>query len=129
MITGASDDDPNGIATYSQTGAQFGYAMCWLMLFCFPLMVAIQEIGARMGRVTGQGIAGNIRAHHSRWLLYAIVGFLLLANAINLGAELGAMAAALKLLIGGPAGLYVAGFAIGCTWLRCYPDISATSPS
>src|ERR1039457_1796992 len=61
LITGASDDDPSGIATYSQTGAQFGYAMCWVMLFCFPLMVAIQEISARMGRVTGQGIAGNIR--------------------------------------------------------------------
>src|SRR5450755_4683205 len=63
LITGASDDDPSGIATYSQTGAQFGYAMCWVMLFCFPLMVAIQDISARMGRVTGQGIAGNIRAH------------------------------------------------------------------
>jgi NRAMP (natural resistance-associated macrophage protein)-like metal ion transporter len=121
LITGASDDDPSGIATYSQTGAQFGYAMCWVMLFCFPLMVAIQEISARMGRVTGQGIAGNIRAHYSRWLLYAIVGLLLLANMINLGADLGAMAAALKLLIGGPAGLYVAGFAIGCTWLEVFP--------
>ncbi len=120
LITGASDDDPSGIATYSQTGAQFGYAMCWVMLFCFPLMVAIQEISARMGRVTGQGIAGNIRAHYSRWLLYAIVGLLLLANTINLGSDLGAMAAALKLLIGGPAGLYVAGFAIGCTWLEVF---------
>jgi NRAMP (natural resistance-associated macrophage protein)-like metal ion transporter len=120
LITGASDDDPSGIATYSQTGAQFGYAMCWVMLFCFPLMVAIQEISARMGRVTGQGIAGNIRAHYSRWLLYAIVGLLLLANMINLGADLGAMAAALKLLIGGPAGLYVVGFAIGCTWLEVF---------
>ena len=74
LITGASDDDPSGIATYSQSGAQFGYAMCWVMLFCFPLMAAIQEISARMGRVTGQGIAGNIRAHYSSWLLYAIVG-------------------------------------------------------
>jgi NRAMP (natural resistance-associated macrophage protein)-like metal ion transporter len=120
LITGASDDDPSGIATYSQTGAQFGYAMCWVMLFCFPLMVAIQEISARMGRVTGQGIAGNIRAHYSCWLLYLIVGLLLLANTINLGADLGAMAAALKLLIGGPAGLYVAGFAIGCTWLEVF---------
>ena len=69
LITGASDDDPSGIATYSQAGAQFGYAMCWVMLFCFPLMAAIQEISARMGRVTGQGIAGNIRAHYSSWLL------------------------------------------------------------
>src|ERR1017187_1215715 len=74
LITGASDDDPSGIATYSQTGAQFGYAMCWVMLFCFPLMVAIQEISARMGRVTGQGIAGNIRAHYSHWVLYVLVG-------------------------------------------------------
>ena len=64
LITGASDDDPSGIATYSQAGAQFGYALCWVILFCFPLMAAIQEISARMGRVTGQGIAGNIRAHY-----------------------------------------------------------------
>jgi Mn2+/Fe2+ NRAMP family transporter len=120
LITGASDDDPSGIATYSQTGAQFGYAMCWVMLFCFPLMVAIQEISARMGRVTGQGIAGNIRAHYPRWLLLAIVGLLLLANTINLGADLGAMGAALKLLVGGPAGLYVVGFAIFCTWLEVF---------
>src|SRR5579864_6556539 len=86
LITGASDDDPSGIATYSQVGAQFGFAMCWVMLFCFPLMAAIQEISARIGRVTGQGIAGNIRAHYSRWLLHAIVGLLLIANTINLGA-------------------------------------------
>ena len=120
LITGASDDDPSGIATYSQAGAQFGYAMCWVMLFCFPLMAAIQEISARIGRVTGQGIAGNIRAHYPRWLLRAIVGLLLLANIINLGADLGAMGAALKLLIGGPAGLYVVGFAIGCAWLEVF---------
>ena len=120
LITGASDDDPSGIATYSQTGAQFGYAMCWVMLFCFPLMVAIQEISARMGRVTGQGIAGNIRAHYPRWLLYPIVGLLLVANMINLGADLGAMGAALKLLVGGPADLYVIGFAIGCIWLEVF---------
>jgi NRAMP (natural resistance-associated macrophage protein)-like metal ion transporter len=120
LITGASDDDPSGIATYSQAGAQFGYAMCWVMLFCFPLMAAIQEISARIGRVTGQGIAGNIRAHYARWLLFTIVGLLLVANIINLGADLGAMAAALKLLIGGPAGLYIAGFAIGCTCLEVF---------
>jgi NRAMP (natural resistance-associated macrophage protein)-like metal ion transporter len=120
LITGASDDDPSGIATYSQAGAQFGYAMCWVMLFCFPLMAAIQEISARMGRVTGQGIAGNIREHYPRWLLYAIVGLLLLANIINLGADLGAMAAALKLLVGGPVSLYVIGFAIGCVVLEVF---------
>ena len=120
LITGASDDDPSGIATYSQAGAQFGYAMCWVMLFCFPLMAAIQEISARMGRVTGRGISGNIRLHYPTWLLYAIVGLLLVANIINLGADLGAMAAALHLLIRGPVGLYVVGFAIGCTWLEVY---------
>ena len=120
LITGAADDDPSGIATYSQTGAQFGYAMCWVMLFCFPLMAAIQEICARIGRTTGRGIAGNIRAHYPGWLLYGIVGLLLLANTINLGADLGAMAAALKLLIGGPANLYVVGFAVGCTWLEVF---------
>ncbi len=120
LITGASDDDPSGIATYSQAGAQFGYAMCWVMLFCFPLMAAIQEISARMGRVTGQGIAGNIRVHYPRWLLYAIVALLLVANTINLGADLGAMAAALHLLIQGPIGLYVVAFAVGCAWLQVF---------
>ena len=120
LVTGASDDDPSGIATYSQTGAQFGYAMCWVILFCFPLMVAIQEISARMGRVTGKGIAGNIRTHYPRRLLYPIVGLLLVANTINLGADLGAMGAALKLLVGGPVGLYVVCFAIGCTWMAVF---------
>jgi Mn2+/Fe2+ NRAMP family transporter len=94
--------------------------MCWVMLFCFPLMAAIQEISVRMGRTTGRGIAGNIRAHYPRMLLYVIVGLLLLANTINLGADLGAMAAALKLLVGGPASLYVVGFAVGCTWLEVF---------
>ena len=68
LITGASDDDPSGIATYSQAGAAFGFAMCWVMLFTYPLMAAIQEISARIGRVTGLGIAGNIRAHYPRWV-------------------------------------------------------------
>jgi NRAMP (natural resistance-associated macrophage protein)-like metal ion transporter len=120
LITGASDDDPSGIATYSQAGAQFGYAMCWVMLFCFPLMAAIQEISARMGRVTGRGIAGNIRAHYPSWLLRSIVVLLLAANIINLGADLGAMAAALQLLVGGPSGLYVVGFATFCVALEVF---------
>ena len=120
LITGASDDDPSGIATYSQVGAQFGFAMCWVMLFTFPLMAAIQEISARIGRVTGQGIAGNIRAHYPPWLLRSIVGLLLLANTINLGADLGAMADALRLLLGGPAQLYVIGFAAFCAVLEVF---------
>jgi Natural resistance-associated macrophage protein len=98
LITGASDDDPSGIATYSQAGAQFGYSMTWVMLFSFPLIAAIQEVCARIGRVTGKGIAGNIRRHYSPWLLRAIVLLLLAANTINLGAELGAMGEELRLL-------------------------------
>ena len=120
LITGASDDDPSGIATYSQAGAAFGYAMCWVMLFCFPLMAAIQEISARIGRVTGHGIAGNIRAHYPLWLLRCIVLLLLIANTINLGADLGAMGDALRLFIGGPGELYVAGFAVFCAALEVF---------
>ena len=120
LITGASDDDPSGIATYSQAGAQFGYAMCWVMLFCFPLMAAIQEISARIGRVTGTGIAGNIGAHYPAVLLRGIVLLLLVANTINLGADLGAMAAALQLLIGGPFWLFVGGFAVFCIYLEVF---------
>ena len=118
LITGASDDDPSGIATYSQSGAAFGFAMCWVLLFTFPLMAAIQEISARIGRVTGQGIAGNIRAHYPRWVSQLIVSFLLIANILNLGADLGAMGDALRLLIGGSSHLYVVGFAIGCILLE-----------
>ena len=118
LITGASDDDPSGIATYAQVGARFGFAMCWVMLFCFPLMAAIQEISARIGRVTGHGIAGNIRAHYPKLVSQAIVSLLLIANIINLGADLGAMGDALVLLIGGSGRLYVVGFAIGCVLLE-----------
>ncbi len=120
LITGASDDDPSGIATYSQVGAQFGYAMCWVMLFTWPLMAAFQEISARIGRVTGEGIAGNIREHYPRPLLLIIVALLLAANTINLGADLGAMGAALQLLLPGPARLYVVAFAIICAMLEIF---------
>ena len=112
LITGASDDDPSGIATYSQVGAQFGYGLAWTLLFSYPLMAAIQEISARIGRVTGYGIAGNLRRHYPRWLSTSVVGLLMLANVINLGADLGAMGAALKLLISGPLLLYVCLFGL-----------------
>ena len=120
LITGASDDDPSGIATYSQVGAQFGFAMGWLMLFSYPLMAAIQEISARIGRVTGHGIAGNIRQHYSATLLRLIVALLLMANMINLGADLGAMGDALALTVGGPSRAYVVVFAIACAWLEIF---------
>lgn len=110
LITGASDDDPSGIATYSQVGAQFGYGLGWSLVLAYPLMVAIQEISARVGRVTGVGIAGNLRRYYPASLLNGIVALLVLANIINIGADLGAMGEALKLLIGGPALLYVVGF-------------------
>jgi NRAMP (natural resistance-associated macrophage protein)-like metal ion transporter len=120
LITGASDDDPSGIATYSQAGAQFGYSLAWTMVLTYPLMAAIQEISARIGRVTGHGIAGNIRRHYSPHLLRVIVFLLIVANTINLGADLGAMGDALRLLIGGPSGFYVVGFAVGCAALEIF---------
>jgi NRAMP (natural resistance-associated macrophage protein)-like metal ion transporter len=120
LITGAADDDPSGIATYSQVGAQFGYGLAWTLVFSYPLMVAIQEISARIGRVTGFGIAGNLRRHYPVWLSGNIVLLLLVANLINLGADLGAMGAALKLLIGGPALVYVLLFGILSAGLQIF---------
>src|SRR5438445_7304510 len=103
LITGASDDDPSGIGTYSQAGAQLGFSVSWTMVLTLPLMVAIQEISARVGRTTGLGIAGNIRKHYPAWSLQVLVAMLFGANVINIGADLAAMGDALKLLIGGPA--------------------------
>jgi NRAMP (natural resistance-associated macrophage protein)-like metal ion transporter len=120
LITGASDDDPSGIATYSQAGAAYGFTLLWTVVFSWPLMCAIQEISARIGRVTGRGIAGNIRRYYSAWLLYPVVVLLVLANTINLGADIGAMGSALQLLIGGPALLYAIGFAILCLVLEVF---------
>jgi NRAMP (natural resistance-associated macrophage protein)-like metal ion transporter len=106
LITGAADDDPSGIATYSQVGAGFGYAMLWTTFITFPLMVGIQIVSARIGRVTGKGLAANIRERYPLWVLYSLVSLLLIANIINIAADIGAMAAALKLLIGGSAHWY-----------------------
>ena len=114
IITGAADDDPSGIATYSQAGAQFGYGMTWVMLFSYPLMSVTQVISARIGAVTGQGIARNLRLHYSPWLLRLAMLLLLVANIANLGADLGAMASGLQLLVGGPVLVYTVGFAIAC---------------
>jgi NRAMP (natural resistance-associated macrophage protein)-like metal ion transporter len=120
LITGASDDDPSGIATYSQYGAQFGFGLAWTLLVSYPLMAAIQEISARIGRVTGMGIAGNLKQHYPRWLAMILIGLLLGANVINLGADLGAMASAMKLLISGPQLLYVVLFGIFCVVLEVF---------
>ena len=120
LITGAADDDPSGIATYSQGGAQFGFAITWTLLFTYPLMVAIQEISARIGRTTGMGIAANLRHHYPNWILQCIVFLLIVANTINIGADLGAMGDAVGLLIGGPKLLYVAAFGILCAVLQVF---------
>src|SRR5580692_7249317 len=108
LITGAADDDPSGIATYSQVGAAFGYGMLWCILLTMPLMIAIQAISAGIGRVTGHGLMEGIRTYYPRMLVYGLVVSIVVANVINLAADIGAMGAALKLLIGGPALAYAA---------------------
>ena len=110
LITGAADDDPSGIATYSQAGAQFGFNMLWTVVFTYPLMVGIQVVSARMGRVTGKGLAENIRIQYPRWLLYLIVSLLVAANTINIAADIAAMGEALQLVVGGGGGKH--GYAI-----------------
>ena len=107
LITGASDDDPSGIGTYSQAGAQLGFGIGWTLILTYPLMVAIQEISGRIGRVSGYGIAGNVCRNFPAPMVWFLIVLLFVANTINIAADLGAMADSLKLLIGGPAILYV----------------------
>jgi NRAMP (natural resistance-associated macrophage protein)-like metal ion transporter len=112
LITGASDDDPSGIGTYSQAGAQIGFGIGWTMLLSYPLMVAIQEISARVGRVTGHGIAGNVCRNFPTPAIWSLVALLFVANTVNIAADLGAMADASRLLVGGPVFIYVVLFAL-----------------
>src|SRR5438128_1140946 len=112
LITGAADDDPSGIASYSQAGAQFGYGMLWSVFFTLPLMAGIQIVSARIGRVTGHGLAANIRDHFPAWLLNGVVALLVIANTINIAADLGAMGNALQLLVGGHSQISVVFFAL-----------------
>ena len=128
LITGAADDDPSGIATYSQAGAGFGYGILWTAFFTFPLMVGIQIVSARIGRVTGHGLAANIRKHYSPWLLYSIVVLLLIANTINIAADIGAMGAALKLLIGGSAHWYAIAFGMVSLVLQIFVPFPRYAP-
>ena len=99
LITGAADDDPSGIATYAQTGAQFGYGQLWTAVFMLPFQTAIQEACARIGAVTGKGLVAVTKEHYSKKIVYAVVLLVLVANTINLGADIGAMAAAANLII------------------------------
>lgn len=118
LITGAADDDPSGIGTHSQVGAEFGYGLAWTFVLSFPLMIAIQQIAAEIGSVTGAGIARNLRRHYPRPILWFMVSLLLVANIVNLGADLSAMGAALSLLAGGNAGFYTLLFGILCIVLE-----------
>src|SRR6185295_16700429 len=117
LITGAADDDPSGIGTHSQIGAEFGYGLAWTFVLSFPLMVVIQEVAAEIGRVTGVGIARNLKRHY-RSMLWPMVALLLIANVVNLGADLSAMGAAMALLVGGNGGLYTLLLGILCIGLE-----------
>ena len=118
LVTGAADDDPSGIGTYSQVGAQFGFALGGAMILSFPLMAATQAICARIGAATGRGIASNLRRHYPPWLTRAAVLLLLIANVFNLGADLGAMAAVLQMAVPGPHLAYTLGFAVASVVLE-----------
>lgn len=110
LLTGVADDDPSNIATYSQVGARFGYQMIWTLWAFYPLVAVIQEISAQVARVTGRGLAENLRAYYPRWLCHSLVGALLVANILNIGADLVAMGGAMRLLFGGDRLAYAAGF-------------------
>ncbi|MDD2325815.1 MAG: divalent metal cation transporter [Alphaproteobacteria bacterium] len=126
LVTGAADDDPSGIATYSQAGAQFGFLLGWTMVLAYPLMAAIQEISARIGRTTSFGLAGNLRLFYPMALLRFLVTLLLVANIINLAADLGAMGAALQLVVGGDTRLWAALFGAACIALQLLADYRVT---
>lgn len=113
IITGAADDDPSGIATYSQAGAQAGFGLLWTVVLTWPMMVAVQSVSARIGRVTGRGLAANMLDVFPRPVVGVLVALLFVANTINVGADLSAMGAAVKLAVGGNAHLYTALFALG----------------
>jgi len=120
LITGAADDDPSGIATYSQAGAQFGLLTLWTVVFTYPLMVGIQMVSARIGRVTGHGLASNIREHFPRPVVYCVVGLLVIANTINIAADIAAMGDALRLLVGGPSHIYAVVFGVVSLLLQVF---------
>jgi Mn2+/Fe2+ NRAMP family transporter len=128
LVTGAADDDPSGIATYSQVGAAFGYGMLWCIVLTMPLMIAIQAVSAGIGRVTGHGLMDGMRKYYPHRLVYALMASLVVANVINLAADIGAMGAALELLIGGPALVYAAGFALLSLLLQVFIPFTRYAP-
>src|SRR5579864_732583 len=128
LITGAADDDPSGIATYSQAGAQFGLAMLWSVFLTTPLMVGIQVVSARIGRVTGHGLAANIREFYPRSLLVFVVSLLLVANTINIAADIGAMGEALQLVVGGPSHGHALIFGVLAVLMQLFLPYSRLAP-
>ncbi|HXS54085.1 MAG TPA: divalent metal cation transporter [Usitatibacter sp.] len=128
LITGAADDDPSGIATYSQAGAQYGFGLLWSVLLTTPLMIGIQIVSARIGRVTGHGLAANIRDHYPPWMLHIVVGLLLFANTINIAADLGAMGNALQLIVGGVSEIYIVFFALLSLVLQIFVPFPRYAP-
>jgi NRAMP (natural resistance-associated macrophage protein)-like metal ion transporter len=120
LITGAADDDPSGIGTYSEVGAEFGYGLSWTLLFSLPFMTVIQDVSAQIGAVTGRGVAANLRRHYPPPLLWTAVLLLLLANIINLGADLSAMGAVMQMLLGGDLIAYTLGFGLLCVVLELF---------
>ena len=127
FISGAADDDPSGIATYSQTGAIFGYKQLWTSLFVFPFLTVVQEMCGRIGIVTGKGLAGVARKHYSKPVLFFSVGLLALVNIINIGANLGAMVSSVQLLIGIPTVILFAGIVFGSLALQIFVPYKAYS--
>jgi NRAMP (natural resistance-associated macrophage protein)-like metal ion transporter len=120
LVTGAADDDPSGIATYSQAGAQFGYALLWTVFLTTPFMIAIQLVSGRIGRVTGKGLAANVMAIAPRWLVAVLVAALVIANTFNIAADISAMAEALALVIGGLTHEHALIFAAASTLLQVF---------
>jgi Mn2+/Fe2+ NRAMP family transporter len=120
LVSGASDDDPTAIATYSQVGAKLGFALCWMAVLCYPIMAVVQEVSGRIGRTTGHGIAGNLRLHYPGWLLKGTVLLLLAANVIQIGADLGVMADVMRGLVGGPQYIFVLLFGALCVTLQIF---------
>ena len=113
LITGAADDDPSGISTYSVAGAAYGYATLWIALVTFPLMAAVQLMCARLGMVTGQGLAAAVRENYPRWVLWGACAILVVANVINIGADLGGMAEATELVTGVRPAVWIPFYALG----------------
>ncbi len=125
LTTGASDDDPSGLATYSQTGARFGFQLLWLALFTFPLMAIVQEMCARIGLATGRGLAGNIRRRYPLWVIYSVTGLLFFANTFNLGADLGAVSTAFQLIFPNtPFIVAIVGFSVISLGLQIFVSYS-----